>query len=489
MPFAPRAAHLGRRLWTSPWGVAGLALAALLPLLILLALPLRPAPDMALERARLDTARAAIGWVAVLAASQATEVEAGRLPLDQAQAATLRAARGLRHSGVESVFILDAAGDVLLFPAQPELEGQPASAVRDVDGQPWLAAMAATAAAADWTLVPFRQASPQTGHRQEKLGTSRRSVAWNWTIGSAVAVDDLRTASRGVASRHGLVLALLGVGSAALLLLLGWRGFRPGPAARPAAAPAGGAGPGPGLEPSPLQQASTVTRDAATALEQADPNWDQALGRAEALVATLLAAAPAPRDAERLVVAVDHVASLAAALGARLREAATAAGDAAQLARAGARSAGSLTEQTLGLGETARRMTGGAGSVARLLPAVQRADRPRRPGMERVHRLADDAGHAGGQASAQLRMLQEATMRIVAGLRAVEAALLEPDQAASPEPRGAAPHRAEPAAAPARETHPAQIKEALQQVALQGEALHAALHGLQQRMDREAATD
>ncbi|MFL1461188.1 methyl-accepting chemotaxis protein [Roseococcus sp. DSY-14] len=148
-----------------------------------------------------------------IVAAQEAEARAGRLSEAQAKANALQALRAMRYAGAEYLWVNDLEPRIVMHPIRPELDGQPAGAMRDPNGVPLFRVFASEARANPaGAVVAYQWPRPGEAQPVDKLSFVRLFEPWGWVVGTGVYVDDLQAAIRRT--------WLLGLGAAALLALM-----------------------------------------------------------------------------------------------------------------------------------------------------------------------------------------------------------------------------------------------------------------------------
>ncbi|MGN7738412.1 methyl-accepting chemotaxis protein [Pseudomonas sp. 22526] len=154
----------------------------------------------------------------VLAYFQGLE-SAGSLDRATAQKQALSAIRGLRYDQSDYFWINDLTPVMVMHPANPKLDGQNLSAIRDPDGFAVFNEMVAIAKAKGAGMVNYRWPKPGASEAVQKTSYVQLFQPWGWIIGSGVYIDDVQAEFRSQvvkASVVGIAIALI----MALLVLL-----------------------------------------------------------------------------------------------------------------------------------------------------------------------------------------------------------------------------------------------------------------------------
>ncbi|WP_077044836.1 methyl-accepting chemotaxis protein [Pseudomonas sp. KK4] len=137
---------------------------------------------------------------------------AGTLTREAAQKQALSAVRGLRYDQNDYFWINDLTPVMIMHPANPKLDGQNLSAIRDPDGFAVFNEMVAVAKTRGAGLVNYRWPKPGASDPVEKTSYVKLFEPWGWVIGSGVYTDSVQAEFRGQvwkASSIGLAIALV----------------------------------------------------------------------------------------------------------------------------------------------------------------------------------------------------------------------------------------------------------------------------------------
>ncbi|MPR03646.1 methyl-accepting chemotaxis protein [Pseudomonas sp. MAFF 212408] len=144
----------------------------------------------------------------------------GVLTREAAQQQALSAVRGLRYDHDDYFWINDLTPVMIMHAANPKLDGQNLSAIRDPDGFAVFNEFVILAKAKGAGIVNYRWPKPGADAPVEKTSYIQLFEPWGWIIGSGVYVDDVQAEFKGQvwkASLIGLVIALV---MAALVMLI-----------------------------------------------------------------------------------------------------------------------------------------------------------------------------------------------------------------------------------------------------------------------------
>lgn len=117
-------------------------------------------------------------------------------PPAQAQALAILQRLEFGHDGY--FFVFDFAGNNLLYPRQPQLQGQNLLALRDRHGGYPIRKLLDQARSGGG-YVEYEWARPSTGQTEPKLGYVEPIAGWEWMIGTGTYVDEPERARRRIA--------------------------------------------------------------------------------------------------------------------------------------------------------------------------------------------------------------------------------------------------------------------------------------------------
>ncbi|MGE1154907.1 methyl-accepting chemotaxis protein [Pseudomonas kitaguniensis] len=144
----------------------------------------------------------------------------GVLTREAAQQQALSAVRGLRYDHDDYFWINDLTPVMIMHAANPKLDGQNLSAIRDPDGFAVFNEFVILAKAKGAGIVNYRWPKPGAEAPVEKTSYIQLFEPWGWILGSGVYVDDVQAEFKGQvwkASLIGLAIALV---MAALVMLI-----------------------------------------------------------------------------------------------------------------------------------------------------------------------------------------------------------------------------------------------------------------------------
>jgi two-component system, NarL family, sensor kinase len=186
----------------------------------------------AVEPVLLASRRSELQSYVNLARSAIAHVVRDGMPSAQAQEQALAILRRLEFSHDGYFFVFDFEGNALLYPRQPQLQGQNLLHLQDRQGQHPIQKLLAQARAGGG-YVQYEWARPSTGRMETKLGYVEPIAGWEWMIGTGTYIDEPEVARRRMSEattqavsdtlwRIGTiaVLATVGVVAAALMLNL-----------------------------------------------------------------------------------------------------------------------------------------------------------------------------------------------------------------------------------------------------------------------------
>ena len=141
---------------------------------------------------------------------------AGTLSREAAQQQALQVVRGLRYDKDDYFWINDLGPKMIMHPANPKLDGQDLSAIRDPDGFAVFNEMVALARSQGAGSVDYRWPKPGASEPVAKTSYIQLFKPWGWIIGSGVYIDDVQAEF----ARQVRDASLLGLGIAVLMALL-----------------------------------------------------------------------------------------------------------------------------------------------------------------------------------------------------------------------------------------------------------------------------
>lgn len=179
-----RSMSISRRLW--------LILLVAVAMLVVLGLLMLRQIHGDLYQAKAEKTRHVVQTAAgVLAYYQGLEA-AGTLSREAAQQQALQVVRALRYDHDDYFWINDLGPKMIMHPANPKLDGQDLSAIRDPDGFAVFNEMVALARQQDAGPVNYRWPKPGASEPVAKTSYIQLFKPWGWIIGSGVYVDDVQ---------------------------------------------------------------------------------------------------------------------------------------------------------------------------------------------------------------------------------------------------------------------------------------------------------
>ena len=140
----------------------------------------------------------------------------GVLTREAAQKQALSVVRGLRYDQDDYFWINDLTPVMIMHPANPKLDGQNLSAIRDPDGFAIFNEFVTLAKAKGVGMVDYRWPKPGAAEPVAKTSYIQLFEPWGWIIGSGVYVDDVQAQFRGQVWKA----SLIGLGIALIMALL-----------------------------------------------------------------------------------------------------------------------------------------------------------------------------------------------------------------------------------------------------------------------------
>ena len=203
-----RSMSISRRLWL-------ILIVAVLMLLTLGLLMLKQIHGDLYQAKRQQTQHVVQTASGVLAYYQNLE-KTGVLTREAAQQQALSAVRGLRYNHDDYFWINDLTPVMIMHAANPKLDGQNLSAIRDPDGFAVFNEFVILAKAKGAGIVNYRWPKPGADAPVEKTSYIQLFEPWGWIIGSGVYVDDVQAEFNGQVWKA----SLIGLGIALLMALL-----------------------------------------------------------------------------------------------------------------------------------------------------------------------------------------------------------------------------------------------------------------------------
>ncbi|QJI37691.1 methyl-accepting chemotaxis protein [Pseudomonas sp. ADAK13] len=199
-----RSMSISRRLWL-------ILIVAVLMLLTLGLLMLKQIHDDLYQAKSEQTQRVVQTANGILTYYHSLETS-GVLTREAAQKQALSVVRGLRYGKDDYFWINDLTPVMIMHAANPKLDGQNLSAIRDPDGFAVFNEFVILAKAKGAGMVNYRWPKPGADAPVAKTSYIQLFEPWGWIIGSGVYVDDVQGEFRGQvwkASMVGLVIAVI----------------------------------------------------------------------------------------------------------------------------------------------------------------------------------------------------------------------------------------------------------------------------------------
>ena len=207
-----RAMSISRRLWL-------ILLVAVMMLMALGALMLRQTHGDLYQAKAQQTRHVVEVSVGVLAYYQGLEA-AGALSREAAQQQALSVVRGLRYDQDDYFWINDLGPRMVMHPANPKLDGQDLSGIRDPDGFAVFNEMVALARSQGAGTVDYRWPRPGASEPVAKTSYIQLFKPWGWVIGSGVYIDDMQAEFARQVRDASLMVLGIAVLMAVLVLLI-----------------------------------------------------------------------------------------------------------------------------------------------------------------------------------------------------------------------------------------------------------------------------
>ncbi|TFF14616.1 methyl-accepting chemotaxis protein [Pseudomonas sp. BCA14] len=203
---------ISRRLWL-------ILIVAVLMLLTLSLLMLKQIHGDLYQAKRQQTQHVVQTASGVLAYYQNLE-KTGVLTREAAQQQALSAVRGLRYDHDDYFWINDLTPVMIMHPANPKLDGQNLSAIRDPDGFAVFNEFVSLAKAKGAGIVSYRWPKPGAEAPVEKTSYIQLFEPWGWIIGSGVYVDDVQAEFKVQVWRTSFISLAIAAVMALLVLLI-----------------------------------------------------------------------------------------------------------------------------------------------------------------------------------------------------------------------------------------------------------------------------
>ncbi|MBM9485266.1 methyl-accepting chemotaxis protein [Pseudomonas sp. ICBG1301] len=203
---------ISRRLWL-------ILIVAVLMLLTLGLLMLKQIHGDLYQAKRQQTEHVVQTASGVLAYYQNLE-KTGVLTREAAQQQALSAVRGLRYDHDDYFWINDLTPVMIMHPANPKLDGQNLSAIRDPDGFAVFNEFVSLAKAKGAGIVSYRWPKPGAEAPVEKTSYIQLFEPWGWIIGSGVYVDDVQAEFKVQVWKASFICLAIALVMALLVLLI-----------------------------------------------------------------------------------------------------------------------------------------------------------------------------------------------------------------------------------------------------------------------------
>ena len=214
-----RSMSISRRLWL-------ILIVAVLMLLTLGLLMLKQIHGDLYQAKRQQTQHVVQTASGVLAYYQNLE-KTGALTRDAAQKQALSVVRGLRYDHDDYFWINDLTPVMIMHPANPKLDGQNLSAIRDPDGFAVFNEFVVLAKAKGAGIVNYRWPKPGADAPVAKTSYIQLFEPWGWIIGSGVYVDDVQAEFTGQVWKASVIGLIIAVVMALLVALIARSIVRP----------------------------------------------------------------------------------------------------------------------------------------------------------------------------------------------------------------------------------------------------------------------
>ncbi|MCE1117942.1 methyl-accepting chemotaxis protein [Pseudomonas sp. NMI795_08] len=203
-----RSMSISRRLW--------LILVVAVAMLLVLGLLMLRQIHGDLYQAKAEKTRHVVQTAAGVLAYYQGQEAAGTLSRQAAQQQALQVVRGLRYDQSDYFWINDLQPKMIMHPANPKLDGQDLSAIRDPDGFAVFNEMVKLARAQGAGPVDYRWPKPGASEPVAKTSYIQLFEPWGWVIGSGVYIDDVQAEF----ARQLRDASLVGLGIALLMALV-----------------------------------------------------------------------------------------------------------------------------------------------------------------------------------------------------------------------------------------------------------------------------
>ncbi len=144
----------------------------------------------------------------------------GVMTREAAQKQALNAVRGLRYDHDDYFWINDLTPVMIMHPANPKLDGQNLSAIRDPDGFAVFNEFVILAKAKGAGIVNYRWPKPGADAPVAKTSYIQLFEPWGWIIGSGVYVDDVQAEFKGQVWKASFIVLGIALVMALLVTLI-----------------------------------------------------------------------------------------------------------------------------------------------------------------------------------------------------------------------------------------------------------------------------
>ncbi|MDD4910777.1 MAG: methyl-accepting chemotaxis protein [Sideroxydans sp.] len=186
------------------WSIIGLAIIAVLVLLIVALMHQRASLMQDRQNATRYVVESAWGVVASLD----KRAQAGEITQEEAQRLAMLQLKNMRYDEKEYFWINDMQPRMVMHPTKPELDGKDLSESKDPSGKLLFMDMVGVVKASGAGFVQYMWPRPGSDHPIPKVSYVKGYQPWGWVIGSGVYVDDVDEEIKSEVVRLGL-LALL----------------------------------------------------------------------------------------------------------------------------------------------------------------------------------------------------------------------------------------------------------------------------------------
>jgi methyl-accepting chemotaxis protein len=203
------------RHWNITTKIVFVALCAMIPAILLIALYVIPAVEENIYASRVRELRHIIDLASSMMAGAEARVERGELSRDDAQRQILAQLKVMRYDEKNYVWINDMAGVMIMHPTRPDMVGKNVLGETDPSGKRFFQEMVDSCRARGEGVVRYSFLKPGTGKALPKASFVRNFAPWGWIAGSGAYLDDIETEW---ASFRMKVFAALGI---ALVIAIG----------------------------------------------------------------------------------------------------------------------------------------------------------------------------------------------------------------------------------------------------------------------------